>query len=120
MPQYMIQFAYARDAWTTLARQPIDRSEVVGAFAESLGGRLLSLHYTMGDFDGVAIVEAADDVTAMAMALRTVAGGHVRTTRTTRLYTPQEMVQSLKKAGEGNYEGPRRQLDAEAATFMRR
>ncbi len=103
MPQYMIQFAYARDAWSALARQPFDRSEVLRRFAEALGGRFVSLHYTMGEHDGVAIIEAPDDVTAMAMALRAVGGGHLRTTRTTRLFTAREIVEALTKAGETGY-----------------
>jgi len=105
MPQYMIQFAYVRDAWSVLARQPFDRTEVLRRFAESLGGRLVSLHYTMGEYDGVAMVEAADDITAMAMAFRAIGGGHLKTTRTTRLYAAQEVVEALTRAGEAGYAG---------------
>lgn len=101
MPHYMVQFTYARDTWAVLARQPFDRAEIVSRVADSLGGRLISLHYTMGDFDGVAVVEAADDTGAMALAFRAICGGHLKTTKTTRLYTPQEVVQALRQAGEG-------------------
>ncbi len=101
MPQYMIQFAYARDTWWALGRQPMDRAEVLRTFAERLGGRLLSLHYTMGDFDGVVIVETADDVSAMALVFRAIGGGHLRTTKTTRLYSSDEVLAALGKAGHG-------------------
>lgn len=48
MPQYMLQFAYTSEAWGALSRKPVDRTKTVESLAESLGGKLISLHYTMG------------------------------------------------------------------------
>ena len=56
MAQYMLQFSYTSDAWAALGRKPADRSKPLAALATNLGAKLISLHYTMGDWDGVAII----------------------------------------------------------------
>ena len=106
MPQYMLQFAYTSDAWASMNRQPVDRTETIQALAKSLGGNLASLHYTMGEYDGLLIAELPDDVTAMAFVLRAIGAGHVRATKTTRLYSAQDAMAAMKKAGEGSYAAP--------------
>jgi uncharacterized protein with GYD domain len=106
MPQYMLQFAYTSDAWAALSRKPVDRSKAIESLAESLGGKLISLHYTMGDYDGHAMLEAPNDVVAMAIVIRAIGPGHLRSTKTTRLFTPQEAMKAMKKAGEGTYTAP--------------
>jgi uncharacterized protein with GYD domain len=106
MPQYMLQFSYTQAAWAALTQNPVDRTPGVQAAAEKLGAKLISLHYTMGEYDGVGILEAPDDVTANALVLGVIAPGHIRVTKTTRLYTPAEIITSLKKAQGLNYKAP--------------
>ena len=106
MPQYMLQFAYTSEAWAALSRKPVDRTKGIQTMAESLGGKLISLSYTMGEYDGHAILEAPNDVTAMAMVIRAIGPGHVRASKTTRLFTPQEAMKAMKKAGQGTYQAP--------------
>jgi uncharacterized protein with GYD domain len=103
----MIQFSYTSEAWSALTKQPEDRSSALGQLLEALGGRLESLDYTMGDYDGVAIAEAPDDTTAVAAVLAAVAPGHVRSTKTTKLISPSDIVTALQKAGSVTYRGPR-------------
>ncbi|MCI4364794.1 MAG: GYD domain-containing protein [Thermoplasmata archaeon] len=106
MPMYMLQFAYSMESWTALVKKPEDRTAAIEATARSMGGRLVSLYFHMGEFDGTAIIEAPDDSTANAMILTTVASGALRSSRTTRLYSPKELVDSLSKAGKGSYRPP--------------
>jgi len=106
MPQYMTQFAYTAQAWAALAQKPVDRSEGLRALAEKVGRRLVSLHYTMGEYDGVVVVEAPDDTTVMAIIIGAIAPGHLKATRTTRLYTPAEAMEAMRKAGGANYQAP--------------
>ena len=108
MPHYMLQFAYTAEAWAALASNPTDRSAAISALAQKLGGRLVNLYFTMGEYDGVVIIEAPDDTTAMAMVLAAVAPGHLRTTRTARLIPPSEAVEAMRKAQGAGYEAPRR------------
>ena len=106
MPQYMVQFAYTAQAWASLTKNPVDRSQGLAALMEKLGGRLVSLHYTMGDYDGVAMFEAPDDTAALAMAMGAIAPGHLKATKTTRLYTPAEAMEAMRRAGGTNYQAP--------------
>ena len=107
MPQYMLQFSYTAETWATLTKNPVDRTEAVKALAKKVGGKFVSLYYTMGDFDGVGILEAPDDATAMALTLAATAPGHLKATKTTRLYTPAEIIESLNKAKGAGYQAPK-------------
>jgi uncharacterized protein with GYD domain len=106
MPQYMLQFAYSHESWAAMMKKPEDRTAAVEAIAKSLGGRLVSLYYHFGEFDGTAIIEAPDDTTANAAVLAVVASGALKGTKTTRLYSPKELLDALGKAGKASYRPP--------------
>ncbi|MSR23012.1 MAG: GYD domain-containing protein [Gemmatimonadetes bacterium] len=99
MAQYMLQFSYTSDAWAALSRKPANRSKPLAALATKLGAKLISLHYTMGEYDGISVIEARNDETATAVIMAAIAPGHVRAAKTTRLYTVKETIGALKKAG---------------------
>ena len=66
MPTYMTQFSYTASASAALVKNPEDRGAAVAALMEKLGGRMLNTYYTFGEYDGVVIFEAPEDITAMA------------------------------------------------------
>lgn len=74
----------------------ISRSKDAMKAAEALGGRFISLYWTMGPYDLVAITEFPDDETASAYALKLGAQGNVRTV-TMRAYTSGDMERILAK-----------------------
>ena len=106
MPRYMTQFAYTTQAWAALAKNPVDRSEAIGKLAKELGGSLVSLYYTMGEYDGVVLSDLPDDGAAMAIAIAAVSPGHVRAIKTTRLYSTAEAVEAMRRAGAITYSAP--------------
>jgi uncharacterized protein with GYD domain len=106
MPLYMLQFAYTSEAWAALTRSPQNRTEGVSALAKSLGCRLVDVYYCFGDYDGVVLLEAPDDITATAVVLASVAPGHIKATKTTRLMTVEEGVEAMRKAGSVSYAAP--------------
>jgi len=106
MPLYMLQFAYTPEAWAALQKNPQNRAEAVSTLASQMGGRLVDLYYCFGEYDGMVLLEAPDDVTATAMVLAAVAPGHVKSTRTTRLMTIDETMQAMRKAGAVTYAPP--------------
>ena len=106
MPLYMSQFGYTPEAWAALARNPEDRSEAVSRLAEAVGGRLISLYYSFGEYDGVIIIEAPDEKAAASAVLAAVAAGHLRTIKTTTLLSVEDTVASLRKVGELTFRGP--------------
>ena len=106
MPLYMLQFSYTAESWAALLRKPEDRTSAVESALKSVGGRLVSLYYHFGEYDGTAIVEAPDDTSANAAVLSVVASGALRSTRTTRLYSARDVVDALTKAGKASYRPP--------------
>lgn len=106
MPLYMTQFSYTPEAWAALLRNPEDRAAAVKKLSEQFGGKLVALYYAFGDYDGVIINEAPDDVTAAAVILAAVSPGHVKSTKTTRLLTVEEAMEAMRKAGGATYRAP--------------
>ena len=106
MPIYMSQFTYTPEAWAALTRNPADRREGLRALLEKLGGRLIELYYGFGEYDGVMLLEAPDDTSAVAGVLAAIGAGHLKSIKTTKLLTVEETMQAMRKAGELSYQGP--------------
>ena len=107
MPLYMTQFSYTPEAWTALVKNPEDRSAPLKALAEKLGGRLLGLYYCFGEYDGVVIVELPDETTCMAAVLAAIAPGHLKATKTTVLFSVEQAMEAMGKAGALVYPAPK-------------
>lgn len=106
MPRYMLQFAYTANTWAALAKNPVDRRPAVRAVLEKVGGRLIDLYYHFGEYDGVVILEAPDDTAANAAVIAVTTPGHLKATRTTRLFTVEETMEAMRKAGGIPYQAP--------------
>ncbi|HEY6690453.1 MAG TPA: GYD domain-containing protein [Rubrobacter sp.] len=106
MPLYMTQFAYTPEAWASLVDNPEDRSVPVGQLAESMGGRLVSWYLSFGEYDGLLIFEAPDDATAGATVLAAARRGHLRATKTTPLFTAEEGMEMMRRAGGTAFRAP--------------
>jgi uncharacterized protein with GYD domain len=106
MPRYMLQFAYTANVWAALAKNPVDRRPAVRAVLERVGGKLIELYYHFGEYDGVAILEAPDDAAANAAVIAVTTPGHLKATRTTRLFTVEEAMEAMRKAGGIPYQAP--------------
>jgi uncharacterized protein with GYD domain len=106
MPLYMTQFAYTAETWATLTKRPQDRRAGLDAAAQKLGGRLVSLYYCFGEYDGITLIEAPDDTTACAIILGAVSAGHLKTVKTIRLFTVEETMEAMSRAGSLLYQAP--------------
>jgi len=102
----MTQFSNTPEAWAALTRNPEDRSQAVSRLAEQLGNRLVSFYYSFGDYDGLAIIEAPDDVTAAAAVLASVSAGHIKAAKTVPLLTVDQAMEAMRKAGSATFRGP--------------
>lgn len=107
MAVFMTQFSYTTEAWQTMVKNPQDRSGVLKGLVEKLGGTLIGLYFCMGDYDGVALYEYPDDLTCAGGALAVISAGHLKTIKTTKLLSVDEMVGAMKKAGGIVYPGPK-------------
>lgn len=107
MPRFLTQFAYTAEAWQALVKNPVDREAAFRGLVEQMGGTFISLDYCFGDYDGMATFEAPDSVTAVSIALAVITPGHIKATKTTELFTMQEMTGALNTAGGVHYSAPR-------------
>lgn len=106
MALYMLQFSYTTEAWATLTKNPQDRSVPIKAVAQQLGGQLVGFYYTFGEYDGIVLMDAPDDTTASAIVLVALSPGHLKSVRTTRLFTVEETMEAMRKAGSLAFQGP--------------
>ena len=107
MPTYMSNFSYTVEAWQKLSKNPEDRSVPVAALAEKLGGKLISMYYMAGDYDGVIIYEAPDAKAAAMVSIAAQLAGHVKAIKTSQLYTVAETMEVMGKAGKLAYPAPK-------------
>jgi uncharacterized protein with GYD domain len=108
MPLYMIQATYTAEAIAAMAKQPQDRSVPVRELIEKLGGRLLGFYFCYGEYDVVTIAELPDDTAATAVALAAMSPGHLKAYKTTKLFTVQETMEAMRKAGSLTFQPPSR------------
>jgi uncharacterized protein with GYD domain len=106
MALYMTQFTYTAEAWAALAKNPQDRSVPVRELAQKLGGRLVGLYYCFGEYDGVGLLDLPDDNAAIATSLAAVSPGHLKAIKTTKLFTVEETMEAMRKAGSLAFQGP--------------
>jgi uncharacterized protein with GYD domain len=106
MAHYLVQVSYNRQAVADLVRVPEDRSAVVRAIIENLGGKLEAFYFAFGDYDAVVIAELPDNVTMAAVSMAISAGGAVSDFKTTVLIPMNEAMDAMRKAGTIGYRPP--------------
>jgi len=104
----MIQGAYTVEAIATMAKNPQDRSVPVRELVQKIGGRLISLYFCFGEYDVVVLVELPDDSAATAVAMAAISPGHLKAYKTTKLFTVEETMEAMRKAGSLAFQGPSR------------
>lgn len=98
MATYLVQASFTADAWANLCRNPEDRGVVVAEQMKAFGGKMLSYYYCFGGDDVVIIAEAPDDETMMAALTTAVSAGHLKYTKTTKLFTSSEAMRAMTEA----------------------
>jgi uncharacterized protein with GYD domain len=73
-----------------------DRLVAFRAAAETLGVTLKSVHYTVGSYDIIIVMEGADEAVTSAL-LKVGSLGNVRT-QTMRAFSPEEIKEVISKA----------------------
>ncbi|HEY7563580.1 MAG TPA: GYD domain-containing protein [Acidimicrobiia bacterium] len=96
MPSYVTLANFTEQGVGSYQDSP-KRAKAFRDMVEEMGGKTKDMYWTMGAYDVVAIIEAPDDETATAMALKVSSLGNVRTT-TMRAFSMDEVQAILKKA----------------------
>jgi len=95
MPTYVTLFKWTEQGVKDVKNTPA-RFEASKKLTASMGGKILGLYVTMGDYDVVAVTEGPSDEVAAAIALSIAAKGNVKTT-TMRAFTVSEFTEVVKK-----------------------
>jgi uncharacterized protein with GYD domain len=95
MPTYVTLFKWTEQGVKDVKSAPA-RFEASKKLTESMGGKVLGLYVTMGDYDIVAVTEGPSDEVASATALSIASKGNARTT-TMRAFTESEFSEIVKK-----------------------
>jgi uncharacterized protein with GYD domain len=78
------------------AKDTVDRASAAATAAESMGGKIKDIYWTVGPYDIVVVAEFPDDATGTAFLLALGAQGNVRTT-TLRAFDRDEVAEILQK-----------------------
>ena len=106
MPLYLGRFTYTTDSVKAMLANPHDRAKAAEAAAESLGTKLLGFWWALGEFDGVFLLEAPDNMTAAALSMLVGGSGALARLETTPLLTMDEAQAALSKAAAASYRPP--------------
>lgn len=101
MPHYMFQARYTAAAMKAMIANPQDREPPARALIEAAGGKLLSMYFTMGEEDIVAIIEAPDDETVAGVSMIIGSSGAFSSGSTTKLMTSSQAKAAMEKAQKG-------------------
>jgi uncharacterized protein with GYD domain len=106
MALYLTRFSYTPETWARLTKNPEDRREAARKYIESVGGKLHGFWYAFGGYDGYNLWEAPDNVSMAAVAIAISGGGALSKFETTPLFTVEETLEALRRAGEVGYKSP--------------
>ena len=104
MPKYLFQGSYVGDGLKGLLKEGgTKRVEAARQLFESMGGKLESFHFALGDHDIFVIFELPDNASATAVSLVINASG-AAAGKVTVLLSPEEVDQASQKSV--NYRPP--------------
>ena len=106
MPLYLGRFKYTTDSVKAMLANPHDRGKAAAEAAESIGTKLHGFWWALGEFDGVFLLEAPDNVTAAALSMLVGGSGALSSLETTVLLSMEEAQAALSKAAGASYRPP--------------
>lgn len=95
MPTYVGLYRWT-DQGVKNVKDTLKRTAQARSAIEKAGGRLVSIYWTQGQYDLVAIAEYPDEETASAVNLAVATAGNIRS-ETMRAFTDVEMQRILDK-----------------------
>lgn len=100
MHRYVIFFKYGDNAIKAMTENPQDRSAQGAKISESFGGKQDVIYFFPGggEFDGMALGEYPDNVTAEGLALFLRATGNFPKVKVSPLITAEEFKAAMEKA----------------------
>ena len=91
MSAYIMLINFTQQGIETIKELP-NRIAAARQGVNEMGAEIKDIYYTMGQYDGVVVIEAPDDETVAKIALAVGSVGNVRS-ETLRAYTEDEFVE---------------------------
>ena len=79
MPTYVVLGKYTEQGGRNI-NEAVSRANAIEQRLQQVGGRLVSWHMTLGEYDLVTIIEVPSDEVVLQLALEVANVGNVRTT----------------------------------------
>jgi uncharacterized protein with GYD domain len=105
MPLFITQGRFTRAYIKGGLAKPEDRHAAIARLCEQAGGKLVSLYFTLGQYDFMLVSEIPDAQTASVLALVATGGGGIEGSVTTQAFTTAEARDMFAAAGKivGSY-----------------
>jgi len=100
MALFITQGRFTREYLRGGLAKPEDRQAAISRLCEQAGGRLVSLYFTLGQYDFLVISEMPDAQTASVLSLVASGGGGITEAVTTQAFTPAEAKTLFERAGK--------------------
>ncbi len=98
MSKYAFFFSYTSETWARMMSAPGDRTAAVRRVLGSVGGSLETIYWMFGPFDGIAICEVPDSVSAAAVSIAVTSSGSFSRNETRELLSQEQIGQALQRA----------------------
>lgn len=98
MAKFAIFFSYAPQAWKAMLDSPSDRLAAVRQLAEAVGGNVESLYWMFGEYDGFAIAEMPDAVSAGGVSVAVTSSGAFTRISTHQLFDADGLQALIERA----------------------
>ena len=95
MPTYVVLGKYTEQGGRNIS-DAVSRANAIEQRLQQVGGRLVSWHMTLGEYDLVTIIDVPSDEVGLQLALEVAKVGNVRTT-TLKAFTRDEVAAVISK-----------------------
>jgi len=100
MPLFVTQGRFTREYIKGGLAKPEDRHAAISRICEQAGGKLVSLYFTLGQYDFMVISEMPDAKPPACWRFVATGGGGIEGSVTTQAFTPAEARDMLAAAGK--------------------
>jgi len=98
MAKYAFFFSYTPEAWASMIKNPTDRAAAARQMAEAAGSTLESYYWMFGEYDGFAIFEGPDSISAGAGSIAVASSGAFSKAVTVPLFDANDQAALLEQA----------------------
>lgn len=100
MAIFVTQGRFTREYVRGELAKPEDRQAAIARLCEQAGGRMLSLHFTLGHYDFLVMSDMPDAKAAAMISLVASGGGGISDVVTSQAFTTAEAKELFERAGK--------------------